>query len=102
MKKEMILKELEDIVSKLSIRLQYDDLKKAGVKTRGGLCRVGNEERLIVDKKLDTDEKVEVLSVELSKVNLDNVFIPPRIKVLLQKKSETNTGTAEETAQEAR
>lgn len=102
MKKEMILKELEDIVSKLSIRLQYDDLKKAGVKTRGGLCRVGNEERLIVDKKLDTDEKVELLTVELSKVNLDNVFISPRIKVLLQKKSENDSGNSEDIVQEAR
>ena len=88
MKQELILEQLEDLAEKLSIKLQYEDLKKSGIKLRGGSCRVVEEKRIIIDKRLKVNEKVEILANELSKLNLENVFISPRIKSLLGKEEE--------------
>ncbi|RMF95323.1 MAG: hypothetical protein D6734_05745 [Candidatus Schekmanbacteria bacterium] len=83
MKQELILEQLEELAEKLSIKVQYEDLKKAGIKLRGGSCRVEDENRIIIDKRLRINEKVEILANELSKLNLENVYIPPRIKSIL-------------------
>ncbi len=101
MKQELILEQLEELAEKLSIKLQYEDLKKSGIKLRGGSCRVEEENRIIIDKRLKVNEKVEILANELSKLNLDDVFIPPRIKSLLgkDKKEEKSEETNEPSPQ---
>lgn len=88
MKQELVLEQLEDLAEKLAIRIQYEDLNKSGIKLRGGSCRVVGEKRIIIDKRLKVNEKVEILANELSKLNLEDVFIPPLIKSLLGKEEE--------------
>ena len=51
MNKENILQQLEEIAERLSIRITYDSLKEGSINTRGGLCKVSGDYRILVDKK---------------------------------------------------
>jgi len=86
MKQELILHHLEEIAEKLSIKISYEDLKKEGISSKGGLCRIKGEERIIINKSLTVAEKVDILANELSKFDMDSIYIPPAVKQLLERK----------------
>ncbi len=86
MKQELILHHLEELAEKLSIKVVYEDLKKEGITSKGGLCKVKGEDRIIVNKNLTTADRVDMLANELSKFDTDHLYIPPAIKEILGKK----------------
>ena len=87
MKQELILHHLEELANKLSVKICYEDLKKEGILSKGGLCKVKGEERIIISKKLTVAEKIDILINELSKFNLDDIYLAPAIKEVLKGKA---------------
>ncbi len=76
-----ILQELETVASSLSVEIRYDD-----VETRGGLCRFGNGDNLllVVNERLTPAERVQVLVETMASLPLDNVFVRPQIREMLE------------------
>jgi hypothetical protein len=59
MRSSKILMELEALAEKLSIQVIYEKLSQS----RSGLCRLYDQHILFVERNLDEDEKVQVLSL---------------------------------------
>ncbi|RLB43187.1 MAG: hypothetical protein DRH12_03660 [Deltaproteobacteria bacterium] len=61
-RKELTLRELEQRVAQKGIQIHYDKLETAGLKLKGGLCKVKGEIHLYVDKRKSIEEKIAILT----------------------------------------
>ena len=55
------LAELEKKVLQKGIHVHYDRLEAAGLKLKGGLCKIKGEYHIFVDKRKSTAEKISIL-----------------------------------------
>lgn len=76
-----ILQELEALAEQLGVEVRHESL--AG--PRGGLCRVGNRDLIFIDRDLSPAERVELFSQALSRLPLDNVFVAPAVRQVLDR-----------------
>ncbi|MEW6439441.1 MAG: hypothetical protein AB1640_00755 [bacterium] len=97
LKSEQILKALEELAEKLSVRVRYDELKAFEFRIQDGGCRVKGETQVFIDRKKEAWEKIEVLARELEKLDLEGVYVPPllREKVLRLEKPTSGPSRAE-------
>jgi hypothetical protein len=58
---ETRLDQLEQQASVRGIRVHYDLLEAAGLKLKGGLCKINGEYHLFMDRRKSTAEKIEFL-----------------------------------------
>jgi hypothetical protein len=83
MKESDVLQNLEEIAQELKIKIYKVNLKKySSYSIKGGLCRVKEEHRIIVDKNLHLSEKIDVIIEALQKFDLASVTINPYVKRL--------------------
>lgn len=82
MNSEYILQNLEKIAEILDIKIQYDEFKKDDFKTKSSLCTVKGDNIIIIDKSLKIKDKIEIIIQELSQYDLENVYMPPKIREL--------------------
>ena len=61
-RKELTLRELEQKVAQKGIQIHYDKLETAGLKLKGGLCKVRGEIHLYIDRRKSIEEKIAILS----------------------------------------
>jgi len=80
MKEQDILLALEDVVSSLNIQLRYEKGDFSG-----GFCRVDDDKLIILNADYTRKKKINILSRELSRIKLDDVFIVPAIRKLIEK-----------------
>ena len=81
---EMLLQELEGLAEQLDIALNRVDLKGRP----GGLCVIKGERRFILDRTLDVKSQVEVLSKAFAKLPLDDVFLKPAVRDIIDNNDE--------------
>lgn len=74
-----ILEQLEALAEHHAIKVRYEKCK-----SRGGLCRVNNEQMIIIRNSLTIPEKVDVLSHALAALPTDNVYLKPEVRRLLE------------------
>jgi hypothetical protein len=77
------LEDLENIAKALSIKVSYDDLKAS----KGGSCRVVETRRIIINKRLHTTEKINLLARELGNYDLTGLVIPDRIRKKIERET---------------
>jgi hypothetical protein len=75
-----LLMELEAVAAKLAIQVVHEKLPG----TRSGLCRLRDQHLLFVDKRLRTEEQIEVFLTALSRFPLENLQLLPRVRELLE------------------
>jgi len=73
------LRDLEGVAARLSIPVRYE---KGDM--RGGLCRLKEALQIIINADLSDEEKTDVLAESLAQTNLDAVYVPPRVRELLE------------------
>jgi hypothetical protein len=79
------LADLENIAKALSIKVSYDDLRMS----KGGSCRVMESRRIIINKRLHNNEKINLLARELGGFDLSGLEIPDGVrKKIEQERSE--------------
>ncbi len=83
MTNEVILQELENIGSKLGVTVRYDKGDFVG-----GFCRIDDGKFIIVNKKLTIIKKISIIANELSKLDIENIFILPKLKEIIIQNSE--------------
>ena len=74
-----VLSELEELLDKLGIELKYE---KGGFK--GGLCRVEDKEYFYLNKILSFEQKVSIITKQLRKMELEDVYLKPKIREMLE------------------
>ena len=77
-----ILRELENLADELDLDIRYEAIDGSG-----GLCRVGDKRCLILNRSSSLNELVRVLSLALSRFPLEDVFINPHVRELLQERA---------------
>jgi hypothetical protein len=75
-----LLMELESAAARLGIQVVHEKLPG----TRSGLCRLRDQHLLFVDKRLRTEEQIEVFLTALSRFSLENLQLLPRVRELLE------------------
>ena len=83
MKMDDMLRTLEEAAQKKGIKVSYEAF--GGELGAGGLCRVKGELRLIVDKRATPSERVAMVAGALATFPLDDVFLAPEVRELLDK-----------------
>lgn len=73
---KITLADLEQVAKALSIKVSYDDLKTS----KGGSCRVMETRRIIINKHLQTGEKINLLAKELGSFDLSGLEIPEKVR----------------------
>lgn len=77
------LVDLENIAKALSVKVTYDDLKTS----KGGSCRVMETRRIIINKHLQTSEKINLLARELAGFDLSGIEIPDKVRKKIEEES---------------
>jgi len=78
-----LLQELEKLAERLDISVRYENGE-----FRGGLCRVKDEQVIIIHKKIGDERKISILARELGKFDLGSLYILPKVRELLLSTSE--------------
>jgi hypothetical protein len=82
------LADLEQIAKSLSIKVTYEDLKTS----KGGSCRVMETRRIIINKHLRNNEKINLLAKELSNFDLSGLDIPDKVRKKIDEEAEQRNG----------
>lgn len=73
---KITLTELEDAARSLAVKVTYEDLKTS----KGGSCRVMESRRIIINKHLTANEKINLLARELGRFDLSGLDLPDRVR----------------------
>jgi len=85
MNEELILEHLEKIARSKSIIIRYERLEDGELIIRSGSCRVKGNEYIIVDSRLALKERIGVIARELRKRNLEDIYMLPLIREIIDK-----------------
>lgn len=87
-KRKQIYQHLMEIAEKLDIRVAEQNLRTTGVNAKSGLCRIRGERVFIMDKRLLVNEKIELLADCLRQMPLEEIYIMPAVRNILDKKKD--------------
>jgi hypothetical protein len=76
-----MLEELESAAHKLSVKVSYESL--SATVGHGGLCRVKDQHRIIIDKRASVPERVATLAESLAQLDTSDVFLSPRVREVI-------------------
>jgi len=77
---EQILEALEEVAQRLSVCVHYEDMKAFEFRIRDGGCELKGESHIYIDRKRPIKEKIHILSGELKKFDLENIYVPPLLR----------------------
>lgn len=76
---------LEETAERLTVKLEYDDLRKGEVNTPGGTFVLKGKRHILVHKHLTLKEKIEVLTDILGDLDdIEGVHLPPEVRRKLE------------------
>ncbi|HPQ44327.1 MAG TPA: hypothetical protein PKZ42_08865 [Syntrophales bacterium] len=75
---------LEELADRLDVPIRYEALDDE-LTSPGGLCRVQGNFVLIINSKATADEKIRIMIEALRKFDLDDIYIRPALRELLEK-----------------
>ena len=67
------LSELEKRAVQKGIHIHYDILEAAGLKLKGGICKIEGEYHLFVDRRKTIDEKIDILLEHVDNPRLEEI-----------------------------
>ena len=86
---DSLLQSLVELAEKLSVRVIFKNLKDDEFVIKSGMCSIKGDTLIIIDSRVSLEEKVKTLCKELKKFNLDNIFISPAMRDILQGQNES-------------
>jgi hypothetical protein len=81
----VLINQLEELAGKLGIEIRYGNIPGEESHRMGGLCRVNGKYVLIMHSRLTVKEKIGVITKTLKGFEMDDVFVIPFIRELLDK-----------------
>lgn len=80
MNPKKLLAELEKVAEALGIQTVYDTFDG-----KGGGCRVVDNRYIVINKRLADDVKADLFLKALSEMAIDEIYIKPEIREMLEK-----------------
>jgi hypothetical protein len=79
-----MVEELTRVARELGFDVREEELlRDVGYRPRSGVCRVGERNVILMDRKLSGPERVEVLCAALAERDLEQVFLSPALRALI-------------------
>jgi hypothetical protein len=88
----VLLNQMKELAGKLGIEIRYGNIAVEESHRTGGLCRVKGKYVLIMHSRLTVKEKIVVITKTLKGFEMDDVYIIPVIRELLDKSGERIEG----------
>ena len=80
-----VLSQLEGLAEQLGIQIRYEKITEEELTGAGGLCRLKGECFIIVNSRATTKDKILALVRALKNFDLDDVYIRPALRELLER-----------------
>jgi hypothetical protein len=74
-----LLQQLVELAENLGFQVRMEEGQ-----FQGGICRVREDRQMIVNKKIQPEHKVRLVAAELSRENLDDIFIVPALREIIE------------------
>ena len=84
----VLLHQLEELAGKLGIEIRYGNIAVEESHRTGGLCRFKGQYVLIIHSRLTVKEKIGMIVKNLKGFEMDDVYLLPVIRELLDKSKE--------------
>lgn len=75
-----ILQSLEGLAAQLEIEVRYEALADEEISVQSGGCRVLGRNLIILDDRLALEQQARILARELSRYDLENLYVLPRVR----------------------
>ena len=75
-----LLDHLERIAVQLAIEVRYESLADEELSIQSGGCRLQGQHLIIIDPHCSSKERARILARELSRYDLEAIYLPPRIR----------------------
>jgi len=82
-----ILQHLETLAAQLEIEVRYENLADDEVTIHSGGCKLQNRNLILIDRHRPLAERARLLACELSRYDLENFYILPRVRDFIQASS---------------
>ncbi len=81
---EITLLQLEALADRLGIQVRDENINLDDISSSGGLCLVEGSYILILNSKTTVQEKIQVAIGALRQFDLNDVYVKPAIRALLE------------------
>ena len=80
-----LVDELAQAASQVGLEVRRERiLREVGYRARGGECRLREKDLIILDRDMPADDQIEVLAEALRERNLEEVYLSPAARRILQ------------------
>jgi hypothetical protein len=83
----LLLQQLEGLAVRLGIEVRYENLADDELTIHGGGCRILDQTLIIIDKNQPPAGKARLLARELSRCDLEDFYLLPRVRDFIQASS---------------
>jgi len=73
------LSDLEEEAAQRQIHVHYDLLEAAGLKLKGGICKINGEYHLFIDRRKSIADKIDILQDHLDHTNPEDIHHPQKL-----------------------
>ena len=77
MNETTILQHLEEIAEKLNLKVNYENLRKLHIFSKGGFYRLQEDHIVLIENTLNLSEKIDILADALGNYDLEDVYYAP-------------------------
>ena len=81
---EILLFQFEELAEQLGILVRDESINLEESFSTGGLCRVEGQYILILNSKATVNEKIHVMVKALQQFDLENIYVKPVLRDLLE------------------
>jgi ribonuclease P protein component len=84
-----LVDELVEVAKRVGVEVRRERiLREVGYRARGGACRLREKDLLIIDRDQPPSEQIEVLAEALRKRNVEELYLSPAARRILQAEPE--------------
>jgi hypothetical protein len=83
----LLLQHLESLAARLEVEVRYETLADDEITIHSGGCRVLDRNLILIDRQQPLVERARLLARELSRYDLENFYILPRVRDFIQASS---------------
>jgi len=84
----LALMSMEDAAARAGLEIKYDNLEDEEMTIQSGMCVLKNRRLLLVDKRLGPPQRARVIARVLSRMDLENIYLPPMARQIIEDATE--------------
>ncbi|MCC6866995.1 MAG: hypothetical protein IT280_12645 [Ignavibacteria bacterium] len=93
---KQMLSELEDVADKLGYKIRFEKGNFAG-----GYCVLKESKLLVVNSRNEIERRIIIVAKSLKEIGIDDIFIKPNIRELIEKESSRKLKDIDEVTEQA-